>query len=98
MRFSIYIGGWGGGSCVPVAPHKTLENSRDFAPQKILENSRVFLSPAKKTIKYFRVCKIFSSLQRKYLTNAQEPQKKYSKNSKEINKLKNNYTISKKNT
>ena len=88
----------GGGSCVPVALHKTLENSRDFTPQKILENSRVFLSPAKKTIKYFRVCKIFSSLQRKYLTNAQEPQKKYSKNSKEINKLKNNYTISKKNT
>jgi len=86
----------GGGSCVPVALHKTLENSRDFDPQKILENSRVFWSPAKKTTKYSKVFKIFSSLHKKYLTNAQEPQKKYSKNSKKINKLKNNYTISKK--
>ena len=86
----------GGGSCVPVAPHKTLENSRDFNRQKTQENSRDFSSLAKKTTKYFRVCKIFSSLHKKYLTIAQEPQKSYSKNSKKINKLKNNYTTSKK--
>ena len=92
----IYRGGWGWCSCLPVAPHKTPENSRDFAPQKILENSRDFSSLAKKTAKYSKVFKIFSSLHKKYLTNTQEPQKNYSKNFKEINKLKNNYTISKK--
>ena len=88
----------GGGSCVPVALHKTLENLRDFTPQKIQENSRDFRVRQKKTIKYSKVFKIFPSLHEKYLTNAQEPQKNYSKNSKKINKLKNNYTISKKNT
>ena len=88
----------GGGPCVPVALHKTLENLRDFTPQKIQENSRDFRVRQKKTIKYSKVFKIFPSLHEKYLTNAQEPQKNYSKNSKKINKLKNNYTISKKNT